>query len=153
MSLSGALGIDLGNTNLVAAGINAEGHTELLRDALGAIAMPCAVYFDDARAFVGEEALLRGQSHPDRLALNAKHDLGRPVVADALAACRPYPADDKPVFVGHYWLTGDTPALLAPNVACLDYSVAKKGLLCAYRWDGEQLLDTARFVCVRARAG
>ncbi len=30
-----------------------------------------------------------------------------------------------PVFVGHYWLTG-TPKPLATNVACTDYSVAKR---------------------------
>ena len=35
------------------------------------------------------------------------------------------------------------PALLAPNVACLDYSVAAKkgGKLVAHRWDGEQRLS------------
>ncbi|EUC69993.1 metallophosphoesterase [Alcanivorax sp. 97CO-5] len=46
----------------------------------------------------------------------------------------------KPVFVGHYWLTG-TPEPLAENIACLDYSVvsANKGKLVAYRWDGGPL--------------
>src|SRR5690606_19424591 len=29
----------------------------------------------------------------------------------------------KPLFVGHYWMTGE-PTLLSPHVACLDYSVA-----------------------------
>jgi hypothetical protein len=40
--------------------------------------------------------------------------------------------------------------VLAPNVACLDYSVAAKsgGRLVAYRWDGEQRLDNAKFVFV-----
>jgi hypothetical protein len=61
----------------------------------------------------------------------------------------PYPADAKPVFVGHYWLTGDVPELLAPNVACLDYSVAKQGMLVAYRWDGEQTLSNEKFVWVK----
>ena len=46
----------------------------------------------------------------------------------------------KPVFVGHYWLTG-TPEPLAENIACLDYSVVNDahGKLAAYRWDGELL--------------
>jgi hypothetical protein len=58
--------------------------------------------------------------------------------------------DAKPVFVGHYWLSAPRPALLAENVACLDYSVAKGGLLCAYRWDGEQKLANEHFVWVAA---
>lgn len=41
-----------------------------------------------------------------------------------------YPADAPPVFLGHYWLDGP-PAPLAPNVACLDYSVARGGSLTA----------------------
>jgi hypothetical protein len=32
------------------------------------------------------------------------------------------------------------------KVACLDWSAAKTGPLVAYRWDGEQELDGARFV-------
>ena len=51
---------------------------------------------------------------------------------------------EKPVFVGHYWLTG-RPQLLSDKVACLDYSIAKGGKLVAYRWDGEALLDAAKF--------
>ena len=49
----------------------------------------------------------------------------------------------KPVFVGHYWLTG-APTLLSNKVACVDYSVAKGGKLVAYRWDGEPELDNSK---------
>jgi hypothetical protein len=56
-----------------------------------------------------------------------------------------------PVFLGHYWLEG-TPKLLASNIACTDYSVAKPGgKLVAYRWDGERSLENDKFVAV-ARA-
>ena len=58
----------------------------------------------------------------------------------------PYPTEARPVFVGHYWLAGARPELLRRNVACVDWSVAKGGFLCAYRWDGEQELDAGRFV-------
>lgn len=34
------------------------------------------------------------------------------------------------------------------RVACLDYSVAKGGLLAAYRFDGETELSAAKFVAV-----
>lgn len=59
-----------------------------------------------------------------------------------------YREDDKPVFLGHYWMEGEI-APLADNIACLDYSVAKlEGKLVAYRWDGEQILDKEKFVFV-----
>lgn len=69
-----------------------------------------------------------------------------PIGADHLLQ---YSHDDPPVFIGHYWLDGE-PELLAPNVACLDYSVAAKsgGRLVAYRWDGERLLSNEKFVSV-----
>ena len=63
-----------------------------------------------------------------------------------------YPATAKPVFFGHYWLMAPRPALLADNVACLDYSVTHGGFLCAYRWNGEQRLTNEHFVWVPARA-
>jgi hypothetical protein len=60
-----------------------------------------------------------------------------------------YAPDEPPVFIGHYWLDTE-PMLLAPNVACLDYSVAAVagGKLVAYRWDGEQELDAGNFFSV-----
>jgi hypothetical protein len=59
-----------------------------------------------------------------------------------------YPADAPPVFIGHYWLDGE-PEPLAGNVACVDYSAAKRDKkLAAYRWDGEQHLTKANFVSV-----
>ena len=58
-----------------------------------------------------------------------------------------YGHDEPPVFVGHYWQTGQ-PKPLAPNVACLDYSVGKHGSLVAYRWDGEPELSAEKFVAV-----
>lgn len=62
-----------------------------------------------------------------------------------------YGHGEPPVFLGHYWLEGD-PEPLAPNIACLDYSVAKAGgKLVAYRWDGERRLDAAKFVSVARR--
>ena len=54
---------------------------------------------------------------------------------------------EKPVFVGHYWWKG-THEPLAPNAACVDYSIAKKGRLCAYRYDGEPELLAEKFVSV-----
>jgi hypothetical protein len=55
--------------------------------------------------------------------------------------------DEVPVFFGHYWMRGE-PALVAPTRACLDFSVAKDGVLCAYRFDGEAILDPENLVWV-----
>lgn len=78
------------------------------------------------------------------------HLAAAPVPVDAPAV--PYPADAPPVFVGHYWLPERQPAPLRHNVACLDYSVAKHGLLCAYRFDGESTLSSENFVTVASRS-
>jgi hypothetical protein len=95
-------------------------------------------WFDgDARtyreAFLGPE---KARSHIPEDRIGADHLLQ-------------YSHDDPPVFVGHYWLDS-TPELLAPNIACLDYSVAAEGggKLVAYRWDGEQQLSNDKFVFV-----
>jgi hypothetical protein len=56
------------------------------------------------------------------------------------------PVVGSPVFVGHYWMQG-VPKIQSPKVACLDWSAAKeRHPLVAYRWDGEEVLDDARFV-------
>jgi hypothetical protein len=51
----------------------------------------------------------------------------------------------KPVFFGHYWMTG-VPKPLASRVACVDYSAGKGDPLVAYRWDGEAELVQEHFV-------
>ncbi|GAA6152711.1 metallophosphoesterase [Pseudoteredinibacter isoporae] len=73
-------------------------------------------------------------------------------------ACRELDSDEKntllsyqdhepPIFIGHYWLSGD-PRPLRPNVACLDYSAVKDGKLVAYRFDGEAQITQDKFVWV-----
>lgn len=52
--------------------------------------------------------------------------------------------EGPPVFFGHYWFSG-TPDVLAPNVACVDYSAAADGPLVAYRWEGEATLSARGF--------
>ena len=56
-----------------------------------------------------------------------------------------YGLDQPPLFVGHYWLKGH-PQPITHNIACLDYSAVKYGRLVAYRMDGEQQLDSKKFV-------
>ncbi len=54
-----------------------------------------------------------------------------PLPAEIHGKIAPYADDLPPVFFGHYWLQAQTPTPLAGNVCCLDYSVAKSGMLCA----------------------
>lgn len=58
-----------------------------------------------------------------------------------------YGEKECPVFFGHYWLKG-LPNLYRGNICCLDYSVAKGGYLAAYRFDGEQALQSEKWVYV-----
>ena len=56
---------------------------------------------------------------------------------------------NKKTFIGHYWFDpsdGISPA--SPQVACVDYSVARGGNLVAYRFDGETELSASNFVVV-----
>lgn len=73
-----------------------------------------------------------------------------PLLETVVEEAAQYPTTAKPVFVGHYWLSADRPENLAENVACLDYSVAKGGYLCAYRWQGEKTLSNENFVWVNS---
>lgn len=51
-------------------------------------------------------------------------------------------------FIGHYWMKGN-PSLIADDVICVDFSVAKDGVLTAYRLDpGDERADPGRFVWV-----
>ena len=51
----------------------------------------------------------------------------------------------KPVFFGHYWMTGQ-PARQGTHAACVDYSAGKAGPLVAYRFDGEHEIENSHFV-------
>lgn len=84
-----------------------------------------------------------------------------PQLQDSVLAGFPVPDDvrptvyeptEPPVFVGHYWLPEKTPSPLAPNIACVDYSVAKHGMLAAYRHFGEAILQPENFVTIPSRS-
>lgn len=53
----------------------------------------------------------------------------------------------KPVFFGHYWMTGK-PSLQAPLAVCVDYSAGNGGALVAYRHDAGAPLSNEQFVWV-----
>ena len=117
------------------------------------LALPVGVVHRDKDGYERHKTRTRwwmnttGQSYRT-YAMQPGLECDEPLPIEFLACAKEYSPDAKPVFVGHYWLTGDAPELLAPNVACLDYSVAKGGMLTAYRWDGEQTLSNEKFVWV-----
>ena len=59
-----------------------------------------------------------------------------------------YGPDEKPLFIGHYWMSG-LPEPIVPKIACLDYSAVKYGRLVAYRMDTERHLQKGKFAWVR----
>lgn len=58
-----------------------------------------------------------------------------------------YNENKRNIFFGHYWLNGN-PSIYRHNICCLDYSVAKKGVLAAYRLNGKTELSNEAFVWV-----
>ena len=68
-----------------------------------------------------------------------------PLPEDALAAYEPYEATEPVLFFGHYGFKG-FPGLMAPNVACVDYTEPDRTTIGAYRWDGEQTLREDKFI-------
>lgn len=52
-----------------------------------------------------------------------------------------------PIFFGHYNLQG-FPYLTNPTKCCLDFGGAKGGFLTAYRWNGEEVLDSNNIIYV-----
>ena len=58
-----------------------------------------------------------------------------------------YAEEEKPLFVGHYWCKGQ-PKIINHNIACLDYSAVKNGLLVAYRINTENRLTNDSFIWV-----
>lgn len=117
-------------------------------------ALPDGVSFTDKDGHVRTEMRTRWYLSPEdqtyrTYALQSDELACDMAIDEAVAeAAAPYPATSKPVFVGHYWLSTQRPEILADNVACLDFSVAKGGFLCAYRWHGEQKLSNDNFVWV-----
>lgn len=86
----------------------------------------------------------RGGMTYGELAMPEALDIGVAASMPVTDSIPTYSADQPPCFVGHYWLDGELEPL-APNVACLDYSVAKEGKLVAYRWSGERVLCKNNF--------
>jgi len=56
---------------------------------------------------------------------------------------------EVPVFFGHYWMKGE-PHLQTEHAVCLDFSVARNGVLAGYRFSGEHELSAESLIWVDA---
>jgi len=117
------------------------------------VPLPNAMRFDDKDGHSRSEMRIKwwvdpvGATYHD-MSIPTQHDLPvSPIDHTLLRDVRHYTSDERPVFFGHYWLMG-TPSLFRANVCCLDYSVAKKGKLVAYRLDEESQLESNKLVFV-----
>ncbi len=77
--------------------------------------------------------------------------MARPLTSEDHKQLITYSAQERPVFVGHYWCQGE-PKIIRHNLACLDYSAVKNGLLVAYRIGKESRLNNQSFVWVASEA-
>lgn len=57
-----------------------------------------------------------------------------------------YSETEKPVFFGHYWMDKDSVELMSANTCCVDYSIAKRGVLVAYRHKIGEKLNNRNFI-------
>lgn len=87
------------------------------------------------------------QFQPDPLPGNLT---GQPLTDDQKAYIPHYGLEQRPLFIGHYWQSGQ-PAPIVDNIACLDYSAVKNGRLMAYRMNNEQVLCADNFVWVEGQ--
>jgi hypothetical protein len=83
----------------------------------------------------------------EELAIRPEPSLNNPNITTAHLALEQYhyPEDARPLFFGHYNLPGK-PIVLAHNYTCLDFNQQDHTTLVAYRWDGEQMLDSRKLV-------
>ena len=114
--------------------------------------LPEGLFFNDVEGAKREEIRIKWWENPSQMtyksiSVEPIEDLPETTVDITELKSTDYSPNEKKVFIGHYWLTGE-PSLLKENICCLDYSVAKKGKLVAYRLDGENKLEKNRLIYV-----
>lgn len=118
--------------------------------------LPEGHFFSDKSGFKRKEIRLRwwmrleGKTYRDAVFPDSDTVPHLLIPEDRIDDHQGYPEDAGLVFMGHYWLPDhEERKPVAPNVGCLDFSVAKGGRLTAYRWDGESVLRPEKFVTHR----
>ena len=145
-----------------AAILDCEDHTSIASQAIERVTRGLSLRLPDDMSIVGRDGFKRSsfrvcfwakQYHcyedivfqPDPLPEAIRN---RPLDSAEKGRLIHYSSDEKPLFVGHYWLRGE-PTLVAPNVACLDYSAVNGGKLVAYRFNVHHpILNNDNFISV-----
>ncbi|MDP3358317.1 MAG: metallophosphoesterase [Lutibacter sp.] len=110
-------------------------------------------YFKDKDGFIRENLRIKWWEDPSKsnykeLSIHPLESLPDTLIdVTKLSNTNYYPQNGKPVFFGHYWLK-EKPAIFRDNICCLDYSVAKKGKLVAYRFSNEKVLSNKNIIYV-----
>lgn len=117
------------------------------------IRLPDGLDFEDKDGAKRSEIRIKWWENPSKLNYNQIsiapiEDLQETAIeVSLLPEYNYYNENNKAVFFGHYWLSGN-PAIFRNNICCLDYSVAKHGYLVAYQFDEEKALDSNKLVYV-----
>jgi hypothetical protein len=127
-----------------------------LYDAIDVLLKGVEVALPDGHTFADKDGHVRGEIrtqwwNPDLTTYRTAYigPAGVEIPDVPIAAHDRLPEPDRPTFIGHYWFDPKGPiAPASRRVACVDYSVAKRGPLAAYRFDGEPELSAEKFVAV-----
>lgn len=114
------------------------------------VKLPCGITFKDAGGHCRSEIRTRWWN-PDLDTFRSAYigPAGAIIPDLPLPDGEKIPEPDRPTFIGHYWFDPKSlPEPVARRVACVDYSVANKGPLVAYRFDGEHELTADKFMAV-----
>lgn len=117
------------------------------------IKLPEGMTFDDKDGTTRTEIRIKWWEDPSKMtyrSISIEPDEiipQQPIGLSLLKSPDFYNSKDKSVLFGHYWLKGN-PTLYKYNICCLDYRVANKGKLVAYRYSGEDILDVSNLVFV-----
>jgi hypothetical protein len=117
------------------------------------IDMPNGLIFYDKSNHPRKEMRIKWWEEPEQMTYKSWSVLpiesltDTPIVEVDFSKYSAYAPAEKPVFFGHYWMTGQ-PRIQKENVCCLDYSAGKGGDLVAYRFDGETVLSDEKLVWV-----
>jgi len=109
--------------------------------------------FEDKDGFIRENLRIKWWEDPSNSTFNSisihpVNNLPDTLInKSSLTNTEYYGENEKPVFFGHYWLKGK-PVIQRDNICCLDYSVAKKGKLVAYRFNNEKVLSSENLIYI-----
>ena len=113
------------------------------------VKLPNGISFEDADGYTRDAVRIKWWKEGKTLGDLALFSEKLPASIRGLRIDSPlstYGINEPPLFLGHYWYKDDSPAFDLPNVAIMDYSVAKGGKLIAYRLDPDSALSEENFV-------